>query len=236
MAHGSRRVVVLALLANLGIAAAKFLAALVTRSGSMMAEAVHSFADSGNQALLLVGDSRAKHPADERHPMGYGREAYFWAQIVAALLFTFGGLFSGYEGIHKLLAPESLSHVEWALGVLVVSIGLEAVSFRAAWAEVGRARGGQRFLPWARSTGDVNLLVVAFEDLAALVGLAIALVAVLLAWITGDPLFDAVGSCILAALLRELLDVGFRAQCSPIAPPPDYAHHSEHTLEAVPVS
>jgi cation diffusion facilitator family transporter len=201
MAHGSRRVVVLALLANLGIAASKFVAAVVTGSGSMLAEAVHSFADSGNQALLLLGDGRARRPADGRHPMGYGREAYFWALLVAGLLFTMGGLFSGYEGLHKLRHPEPLSHAGWAVGVLVLAIALESASFLAAWGEVRRARGTQPFLPWARSTGDVNLLVVAFEDLAALVGLAIALVAVLLSWVTGDPVFDAVGSLVLASLL-----------------------------------
>lgn len=202
MSHGgSRRVIVLALLANLGIAAAKTAAAIVTGSGSMLAEAIHSFADSGNQVLLLVGDARAHRPADERYPMGYGREAYFWALLVAALLFTLGGVFSGYEGMHKLLHPEPLARVPWALAVLAVSIVLETISFRAAWHEVGRVRGTRSFLPWARSTGDVNLLVVAFEDLAALLGLAIALVALLLAWLTGNPLFDAIGSLILAVLL-----------------------------------
>lgn len=202
MAHGgSRRVVLLALGANLGIALAKLAAAVVTGSGSMLAEAIHSFADSGNQGLLLVGDARANRPATERYPMGYGREAYFWALLVAVMLFTLGGLFSAYEGIHKLMSPEPVSHVAWALGVLAISMVLETISFRAAWAEVNRVRGTKPLYGWARETGDVNLLVVAFEDLAALIGLVIAFVAVLLTWVTGNPIFDAAGSCVLAALL-----------------------------------
>ena len=202
MSHGgSRRVVLLALGANLAISLSKLAAALVTHSGSMLAEAIHSFADSGNQGLLLVGDARAKRRPDDRYPMGYGREAYFWALLVAVLLFTAGGLFSAYEGWHKLVTPEPVHHVEWAIAVLVVSLVLEGLSFRAAWSEVRRVRGRRGLFGWARETGDVNLLVVAFEDLAALVGLAIALVAVLLTWVTGNPLFDAIGSCVLAGLL-----------------------------------
>lgn len=202
MAHGgSRRVVVIALVANLGIALAKLVAALVTRSGSMLAEAIHSFADAGNQGLLLVGDARAARRPDARHPMGYGREAYFWALLVAVLLFTLGGLFSGYEGVHKLLHPEPVSHAGWALGVLALAIVLEGGSLRAAWREAARARAGQPLGAWARSTGDVNLLVVVYEDLAAMLGLVIALGAVLLTWLTGNPLFDAAGSCVLALLL-----------------------------------
>ena len=202
MSHGgSRRVVLLALGANFGIALAKLGAAIVTGSGSMLAEAIHSFADAGNQGLLLVGDSRARRPATERYPMGYGREAYFWALLVAVLLFTMGGLFSGYEGVHKLMHPEELKNMSVAVAVLGLSIGLEGYSFLAAWKEVNRVRGRKRLFAWARETGDVNLLVVAFEDLAALIGLFVALVAVLLTWITGNPFFDAAGSCVLATLL-----------------------------------
>ena len=202
MSHGgSRRVVLLALGANFLIASAKLVAALVTRSGSMLAEAIHSFADSGNQGLLLVGDARANLPADERYPMGYGREAYFWALLVAVLLFTLGGVFSAYEGVHKLRHPESISHAGWAIGVLLISLVIETVSFLAAWKEVNRVRGKKRLYAWARETGDVNLLVVAFEDLAALIGLVIALIAVVLTWVTGNPVFDAAGSCVLGGLL-----------------------------------
>jgi cation diffusion facilitator family transporter len=199
--EGSRRVVLLAFFANLGMAIAKLVAALVTRSGAMLAEAIHSFADTGNQVLLLVGDSRAQRPPNERYPIGYARETYFWALLVAAMLFTLGGVFSAYEGVHKLVHPEPVSNIAWALGVLGVSLVLEGVSLRAAWIQVGKARGSKGLYAWARETGDVNLLVVAFEDLAALIGLGIALVALLLTWITGNPVCDAAGSCVLAALL-----------------------------------
>lgn len=200
-AGGSTRIVLLALGANTGIAIAKLAAALVTHSGSMMAEAVHSFADGGNQALLLLGHHRAKNAPDERHPLGYGRESYFWALLVAAMLFVMGGLFSLYEGIHKLSAHEPLKQPGWAIGVLVIGLGLEGISLWAAWKEVNHVRGKYSVLRWARRTGNVNLLVVLFEDLAAMLGLIIALAAILLTVATGNALFDAIGSCVLGALL-----------------------------------
>ena len=191
----------LALGANVGIAIAKLVAALVTRSGSMMAEAVHSFADGGNQGLLLLGHHRAKHAPDARHPLGYGRESYFWALLVAAMLFVMGGAFSLYEGIHKLSAHEPLRQPGWAIAVLVIGLVLEGISLRAAWKEVDGVRGKHSVLRWARGTGNVNLLVVLFEDLAAMLGLAIALIAILLTVITGNAIFDAIGSCVLGVLL-----------------------------------
>lgn len=200
-ASGSRRVVVIALLANLAIAIAKLVAALATRSGSMLAEAIHSFADTGNQGLLLLGDARSARPADRQHPLGYGREAYFWALLVAVLLFSLGGLFAAYEGVHKLHEPAPLSHVGWAVGVLGVAVVLEAFSCKAAWSEFRRSSGGAPLMAWARSTGDVNLLVVVFEDLAALLGLLIALLALLLTLATGSPACDAIGTLVLAVLL-----------------------------------
>ncbi|MDA1195173.1 MAG: cation diffusion facilitator family transporter [Planctomycetota bacterium] len=200
-AGGSTRVVVLALAANMAIAVVKFIAAVVTRSGSMMAEAVHSLADSGNQGLLLLGGKRAARVPDARHPLGYGREAYFWALLVAIILFLLGGAFSLYEGVHKLQASEPLRQVGWAVGVLVIGCVLEGYSLRAAWLECARVRAGQPLLTWSRSTGDVNLLVVVFEDLAAMAGLGLALIAVLLSWITGNPMFDALGSCVIGVLL-----------------------------------
>ncbi len=200
-AGGSTRVVVLALLANAGIAIAKLVAALVTGSGSMLAESVHSFADSGNQGLLLLGHHRSQRPPDKHHPLGYGRAAYFWALLVAAILFVLGGMFSLYEGIHKLQEAKPLKHVGWAVGVLVFGCFLEGYSLRAAWLECNKARGKTSLLRWARGTGNVNLLVVVFEDLAAMAGLLLALLAVLLTWITGNPFFDALGSCVIGALL-----------------------------------
>ncbi len=193
-AGGSQKVVILALLANGGIAAAKFVAALFTGSGAMLAEAIHSAADCGNQGLLLLGSARARRPADERYPLGYSREAYFWGLMVAVVLFTIGGLFSVYEGVHKLFDPHELEYAGWAIGVLVVAVGLESVSLSAAWREYSRVRGSASLLGWAATTGDVDLLVVVFEDLAAEAGLLIALAAVGLTWATGDTRFDAAGS------------------------------------------
>jgi len=200
-AGGSTRIVVLALLANLGIAAAKLIAALFTRSGAMLAEAIHSFADSGNQVLLLLGHRRAQLPATEKHPLGYGRESYFWALLVAAILFVMGGAFSLYEGVHKLQSGAPLQHVGWAVGVLVLGAALEGFSLRAAWQEAASARGSESLLRWARGTGNVNLLVVVFEDLAAMAGLVVALLALALTWLSGNPLFDALGSCVIGVLL-----------------------------------
>jgi len=202
MSHGgSKKVVVLALLANGGIAAAKFVAALATGSGAMMAEAIHSAADCGNQALLLVGAARAGRPATDEHPLGFGREAYFWAMLVAVMLFTLGGVFSVYEGIQKLLHPHELDHVQWAVGVLVFSLILEAISFRAAWDAVCRVKGNRGLLAWARTTGDVDLLVVTFEDIAALLGLFLALLSILFAFLTRRTEFDAAGSILIGVVL-----------------------------------
>jgi cation diffusion facilitator family transporter len=198
---GSLRVVIFALLANLGIAAAKLVAALVTRSGAMLAEAIHSFADSGNQGLLLLGHARAARPADPNHPLGYRREAYFWALLVALILFVLGGVFSLYEGAHKLAHPAGLRDPAWALGVLGIAIALEGVSLRVAWTEYRAVRRGRPLLAWARGTGNVNLLVVVFEDLAAMGGLLLALGAVVLTVATGNPLYDALGTCLIGVLL-----------------------------------
>lgn len=220
-AGGSVRVVVLALIANSGIAVAKLVAGLVTGSGAMLAEAIHSFADAGNQGLLLLGHGRAKKPADARHPLGYGREAYFWAMLVAVLLFFVGGAYSLYEGLHKLSSPEPLKQASWAIGVLVFALLLEGYSLRAAWIEARKDAAGQPIMQWARNTASVNLLVVTFEDIAAMLGLVLALLAVVLAVLTGDPLYDALGTIVigvllfvvavfLAAQIRRLI-VGYRA-------------------------
>jgi cation diffusion facilitator family transporter len=167
----------------------------------MLAEAVHSFADAGNQGLLLLGHARAGRPPDARHPLGYGREAYFWALVVAMLLFVMGGVFSLVEGVEKARHPEPISHAGWAIGVLLFGVALEGVSLRAAWIECRRVRRGRPLLRWAGETGDVNLLVVVFEDLAAMAGLLVALAAVTATAITGDPRLDAIGSCALGGLL-----------------------------------
>ncbi len=201
MAGGSTKVVVFALFANLGIAIAKTVAAVITKSGAMLAEAIHSYADTGNQVLLLIGGARAKREPDERHPLGYGRESYFWALLVAVFLFSAGGLFSAYEGWHKLHEPEMIQSPGWAISVLLLGVVLEGGSLWVAWRECKRVRGTMGLLPWARRTGDVNLLVVTFEDLAAMAGLIIALLAVLLTMWTENPLCDAIGTLVLAVLL-----------------------------------
>ena len=200
-AGGSARVVVIALCANLGIALAKLAAAVATRSGSMLAEAIHSFADCGNQGLLLLGASRARRPADAQHPLGYGREAYFWAFMVAVVLFTLGGAFSLYEGIDKLRHPHPLEHAGWALAVLGVSLALEGASLLAALRAAQAARGSHGLLAWARRTGDVDLLVVTFEDIAAQAGLLAAAAAIGLATATGDVRYDAAGSIVVGVIL-----------------------------------
>lgn len=203
MSHGadSVKAIFFALSANAAIAVSKFVAASITGSGSMLAEAVHSSADCGNQLLLLLGLKRAKQPPSDEYPLGFGKEIYFWSFIVALLLFSMGGLFSVYEGWHKLHAPEPLSYPFIALGVLAFGIVVEAVSMAACLREVNKSRGAQSLWLWFRHTREAELLVIFGEDLAALLGLSLAFVAVLLAWITGDPMWDALGSIAIGVLL-----------------------------------
>lgn len=198
---GNVKVVLLAFFANLGIAVAKLVAALVTGSSAMLAESVHSFADSGNQLLLLLGGRRAARPRDGDHPLGYGREAYFWALIVAVVLFTLGGVYSLVEGVHKVADPHPITSPGWAIGVLVVGLGLEGTSLLVAWRVGQQARRGAPLLDWARETGNVNLLVVLFEDLAAMLGLVLALLAVGGAVLFDLPALDGIGTCAIGVLL-----------------------------------
>ncbi len=203
MSHdsGSMRSILLALFANLTIAAIKLTAAILTGSGSMMAEAVHSFADTGNQLLLLLGMKRARRPASIEYPLGYGRATYFWSFIVAVMLFSLGGLFSVYEGVHKLSSKEPLERPWLALIILGVSILLETISFAGCVREVNKVRGSRSLARWFKESRQSELLVVFGEDLAALVGLTLAAIAVVLAWVTGNPLFDALGSMAIGVLL-----------------------------------
>jgi len=196
MSHegGSIKAIYYALAANLGIALAKGFAAWFTRSGAMLAEAIHSFADSANQVLLLVGLKRAKRPVSEEHPLGYGKAIYFWSFIVALMLFSMGGIFSIYEGVHKLMTPEMPSSPWIAVAVLVVSILLEAGSLKGALKEVSKVRGNKSFLKWFKSSRQSELIVVTGEDIAALLGLGLALAAVLATIFTGNPVFDALGT------------------------------------------
>src|SRR4030065_2837192 len=192
--NGSVKAILYALAANLGIALAKGFAAWYTRSGAMLAEAIHSFADTVNQILLLVGLKRAKRPVSEDHPLGYGKAIYFWSFIVALMLFSMGGIFSIYEGVHKLSHPEMPESPWIAVGVLAVSILLEAGSLKGALTEVRKTQGKRPFLKWFRQSRQSELIVVVGEDIAALLGLSLALVAVLATILTGSPLFDALGT------------------------------------------
>lgn len=198
---GSRRAIWFALTANLAIAVAKMVAAVASGSGAMLAEAVHSCADSGNQGLLLLGMQQARRAPNIEHPLGYGKALYFWSFIVALLLFSMGGLISVYEGWHKLQSPE-LMRVPWlVIVVLGFSTAAEAWSLRACLHSVRAARAGRSWQRWLRETRQSELLVVLGEDVAALAGLATALVAVVLTVITGDPRYDAIGTLIIGLLL-----------------------------------
>jgi cation diffusion facilitator family transporter len=190
-----------ALAANLSIAIAKLVAALVTNSGSMMAESIHSLADCGNQALLLLGLKRAKRPPDIKHPLGYGKAIYFWSFIVAIMLFSMGGLFSIYEGTHKLHDTDGLSSPLIAIGVLLFAIMAEGLSLAGCIREVNKVRGDRSFYRWFRETRQSELMVIFGEDIAALCGLVFALLAVSLTMLTGNPVYDAVGSIGIGVLL-----------------------------------
>jgi len=199
--HGSVRAILYALGANFGIALAKGGAAIWTGSGAMLAETIHSFADCANQVLLLIGLKRAARAATAEHPLGYGKVMYFWSLIVALLLFSVGGLFSVYEGVERLLHAETLRDPWIAIGILVFSIVLEAFSLWGALKIIRERQGNRTFWQWFRVTRNSELMVVAGEDIAALAGLAFALIALLLAAATGNPLFDAAGSVAIGVLL-----------------------------------
>jgi cation diffusion facilitator family transporter len=200
-ADGGTKAIVAALAANLGIAAAKFVAFAFTGSASMMAEGVHSIADSGNQGLLILGGKRSRRAQTSRHPFGYGRERFFYAFIVAVVLFTVGALFSLYEGWHKVSDPHTVDDPAWAFGVLVLGILLEGYSFRTAIKESNLTRGDQSWVSYIRRARAPELPVVILEDFAALIGLVIALICVALAVITGDGVWDGVGSIAIGVLL-----------------------------------
>lgn len=203
MAHQSNSLksIFFALGANAAIFVAKLVAALVTGSGAMLAEAIHSLADTGNQVLLLVGLRQAKRPPTPEYPLGFGKSIYFWSFIVAVIMFSLGGMFSIYEGIHKLQHPEPLSRPWIAVGVLVFSISAELVSLWGCLQEVNKVRGNRSLAKWFRESRQSELLVVFGEDLAALLGLCFALVAVGVTMVTGNPFYDALGSIVIGALL-----------------------------------
>jgi cation diffusion facilitator family transporter len=183
----SNRAILFALGANFAIAAAKGVAAFFTGSSAMLAETVHSLADCGNQLLLLLGMKQAKQPASPDYPLGYGKAIYFWSFLVALMLFSVGGMFSLYEGIHKLQQPEPLKQWWWAVGVLVFGLVAEGMSMRACLQEVDKARGERSLWQWFRQSRQAELVVIFGEDLAALFDLAFALVAGVVTVITGNP-------------------------------------------------
>lgn len=200
-ASGSLKSIFFALGANAAIACAKLGAAVFTGSNSMLAEAIHSFADCGNQGLLLWGLRRAQRPPSPEHPLGFGKAIYFWSFIVALILFSMGGLFSIYEGYHKLHQAEPLTLPWLAVGILLFSVIMETVSLLACLQEVNRERGSLGLWPWFRQTRQSALIVVLGEDIAALAGLLFALIAIGLTILTGNPVFDAAGSIAIGLLL-----------------------------------
>lgn len=197
----STRAILYALGANFTIFAAKLFAAWVTKSGAMMAEAVHSLADCGNQGLLLWGMNRSKRPPTADFPLGFGKAIYFWSFLVALMLFSVGGMFSIYEGLHKLQHPEPLQKPWLAVGVLLFGVIAESFSMWGCLREVNKSRGSQSLLQWFRQSRQSELIVIFGEDLAALFGLVFALVAVLVTMATGDPVYDAYGTLMIGALL-----------------------------------
>lgn len=196
-----RKTVFYALGANSAIAVAKLAAAVITGSGAMLAEGIHSVADAANQLLLLLGLKRSRRPPDDHHPLGYGKTIYFWSFIVALMLFSVGGMFSLTEGWHKLHTHEPLTWPWLAVGVLVFAVVAEGISLRAAVIEINKIRGERSFWRWFRDSRQSVLIVIFGEDLAALLGLLFALVAVLLTIVTGNPIYDAIGTLMIGALL-----------------------------------
>ena len=201
---GSKKAILAAFAANLGIAIAKFVAFVFTKSSSMLSESIHSFADTGNQGLLLLGSKRAGKAADERHQFGYGRERYFWSFVVALVLFSLGALFSIYEGIDKIRHPHEVESLQWAFIVLGISIALEALSFRTAIREANHDRNNASWWQYIRGAKAPELPVVLLEDSGALIGLILAFTALIVAAATGDALWDGVGTLSIGMLLGAL--------------------------------
>ncbi|MGI5206867.1 cation diffusion facilitator family transporter [Spirillospora sp. CA-108201] len=206
-AEGGTKAIVAALAANLGIAASKAVAFAFTGSSSMLAESIHSVADSGNQGLLLLGRKRSERDRTPQHQFGYGRERYFYAFVVAVVLFTVGSAFSLYEGYHKISHPEEVKAPIWAFAVLIIAIGLESLSFRTAIKESNEVRGDQSWWTFIRRAKAPELPVVLLEDLAALVGLILALLGVSMAVATGDGVWDGVGTVAIGLLLGAVATI-----------------------------
>jgi cation diffusion facilitator family transporter len=196
---GTIRVVLIALLGNLIIALSKFVVYALSGSVAILSEGIHSVADTGNQILLLIGARRSKRPADEKHSFGYGKEEYFWAFMVALLLFFMGGIFSIYEGIHKIIHPEPIKNYLLLLALLAFAIIIVSLSFYTAYSAI-RKRSSSKIMSYLKSTTDSNLIVIYLEDMAALMSLAVALLGVTLARFV-SPVFDGIASVTIGAIL-----------------------------------
>ena len=199
--ESSARHIIQSLLVNVAIAVVKSIAAYFTKSGSMLAEALHSFSDCGNQILLLIGVRQAKKPADDKHPFGYGRAVYFWSFMVAMMLFLGGGMFSIYEGVHKIREPEPVERVWLGVGILAISLVLEGGATLSNIKELNKRRGKKAFYQYLKDTTDSDLVVVFGENSAAVLGLAFAIAALLLASATGDGRWDGIGSAAIGVVL-----------------------------------
>jgi len=209
--EASAKAILFALLANFGIAIAKTWGAWFTGSGSMLAEAIHSYADTGNQVLLFLGLTQSQRPPDDQHPLGYGKLSYFWAFIVAIMLFSLGGIFSIYEGIHKLQDPEPLQQIWVGLLILGLAIILEVLSLLGALGQIRKIRVAKTLRHWLRTTRNAELVVVLGEDAAAVAGLIIAFGFLGLSALTGDPFYDGLGSiCIGVVLIIVSIFVAIR--------------------------
>ncbi len=199
---GSNKVIFIALCANLAIAISKLAGAFFTRSASLLAEAIHSLADCTNQIFLLIGSKQSKKAPDELHPLGYGRESFFWSFMVALLLFSMGGVFAIYEGVHKLLSPVYNLKYPWVgFSILVVSIFIEVGSFWACLKEVRKQNKQANLWLWFRESTASELIVIFIEDLAAVIGLSVAALFLLIAIVTENPIWDALGSIFIGAIL-----------------------------------
>jgi cation diffusion facilitator family transporter len=199
--HDDTGHIIQSLLVNIVIALVKAAAAFFTKSGAMLAEALHSFSDCGNQLLLLVGVKQAKKPADSTHPFGYGRAIYFWSFMVALLLFSGGGAFSIYEGVHKVMHPEPVEHVLIGIGILAVSFLLEGSATLSNIRELKKRAKGKPFMKYLRDTTDSDLVVVFGENSAAVLGLGLAMIALALASATGNGMWDGIGSIAIGLVL-----------------------------------
>ena len=201
MATTGKKTILAALIANVGIAIAKFLGFAITKSSTMLAEGIHSSADSANQLLLLLGTKRAKREPSSKHPFGYGRERYFWSFVVALILFSLGSLFAIYEGIEKIRHPHALNNASWAIGILIFGICIESFSFRTAIVEAKTIKGETSWSKFVIRSKQPEIPVVLLEDAGALFGMVIALAAISMVKITDEPIWDGIGTLSIGILL-----------------------------------